>query len=387
MHPLQTLINSKLDDIIHIRRRLHQHPELKYEEYQTAKLVIESLHSFGIDSVITMAKTGVVATIDSGKPGRVVALRADLDALPIQEATALDYQSQRENIMHACGHDGHTASLLLTAYALQQKKQEFTGKIKLIFQPAEEGGKGSAALIQAGVLTNPVVDAIFGWHIWPGLPLRSIATKSGTLLAGNGRFEIEICGKVAHMSMPHLAVNPVMVGAELITAIDALRVQYGDLYKIINVIRFECGEMKGGMTDTAKITGVYFIENDDYLSEIKFDIENIIKRFSEKSQASINISYRPFHAPTINTQVETALVLNSAQSIFYSDAVKILPNIMTASEGFSEYLKVVPGCFFLIGAGEASPPVHTNKFDFPDQVLATSALLMAEIALNYLNQD
>lgn len=387
MHHLQQLINEKISDIIQIRRKLHQAPELKFEEFKTSKLVSDTLHSFGIEQIETMAGTGVIAIIDSGKPGKVVALRADLDALPIHEETGLEYQSQHENVMHACGHDGHTATLLLTAFLLQQIKHEFTGKVKLIFQPAEEGGKGSTVLIENGVLANPTVDAIFGWHIWPGLPLNSVATKSGTLLAGNGRFEIEIRGRVAHMSMPHLAVNPVTIGAELITAIDSLREHYADSYKIINVIRIECGAMKGGMTDSAKIIGVYFIENDACLTEIKSDIENIINQFNDKTEADINVSYRPFHTPTINTPAETTLALTTARDLFSSDSTITLPAILTASEDFSEYLKHVPGCFYLIGAGENSASVHTNAFDFPDQVLASSALLMTAIARNYLNQE
>lgn len=384
MHHLQSLIKTKLSEIMQIRRKLHQEPELKFAEYKTSKLVIDTLRSFGITSIEIVAVTGVVATIDSGKPGKVVALRADLDALPIHEETGLDYQSQHENIMHACGHDGHTATLLLTAFLLQQTKHDFTGKVKLIFQPAEEGGKGSTVLIEQGVLANPTVDAIFGWHIWPGLPLNSVATKSGTLLAGNGRFEIKIRGRVAHLSMPQLAVNPVTIGAELIAAIDGLREKYIDTYKIINVIRFECGEMKGGMTDTAKITGVYFIENNVCLTEIKNDIAQIIKRYNDNTEAEISVSYRSFHTPTINSQLETNLVLNTANEIYSNHDIIKLSSILIASEDFSEYLNHVPGCFFMIGAGEDAVPVHTSKFDFPDNVISTTTLLLVLVATTYL---
>lgn len=385
MHHLNQLINKKINEVIAIRHQLHQMPELKFEEFNTSSLIIETLKSYGIDDIKQIAKTGVIAVIDSGKPGKTIALRGDMDALPIQEATGLPYQSQNKNKMHACGHDGHTASLLLTAYVLQQIKNEFQGKVKLIFQPAEEGGKGSTMLIEEDVLQNPTVDAIFAWHIWPGLPLNTIATKPGTILAGNGRFEINITGRIAHMSMPNAAINPVTIGASLITSIDQLREKYRDYFAVINIIRFECGEMKGGMTDTAKIIEVYFIENDDVLTKIKNDIQIEMDKAIRETQASIKVNYYPFHTPTINTQNETELVLCTAHELFSIESVMTLPNILTASEDFSEYLLHVPGCFFLIGAGINSAPVHTNTFDFPDEVSTTATLTMCCLAINYLN--
>jgi amidohydrolase len=385
MHRLNHLINTKLSEIINIRHQLHQIPELKFEEIKTSSLIMETLSSYGIPYQSGIAKTGVIGIIDSGKPGKTVALRADMDALPIQEITPLPYQSKYENKMHACGHDGHTASLLLTAYLLEQMKDQFQGKVKLIFQPAEEGGKGSTLMINEGVLENPTVDAIFGWHIWPGIPLGNMGTRVGTLLAGNGRFEISIHGQVAHMSMPDAAINPVTIGASLITTIDRLREKYRDHFSVINIIRFECGEMKGGMTDFAKIIGVYFVENNNLLSKIKADIQIEIDKTADSVKADIQVHYQPFHMPTINTQTETELAFRTAHELLPTDKIIEFSSVMTASEDFSEYLSHVPGCFFLIGAGVDSPQVHTNQFDFPDDVISNAALIMCQIAMNYLN--
>lgn len=383
MRHLYDKINEILPEMVSIRRRIHQTPELKYEEFQTAAIVAEKLTSFGIQVKQGIAKTGIIAIIDSGKPGKTIALRADMDALPIHEMTGLQYQSQHENKMHACGHDGHTATLLLTAYLLQNLKDQFQGKVKLIFQPAEEGGKGSTAMIADGVLENPSVDAIFGWHVWPGMELGMIGTRSGTILAGNGRFEITIQGSVAHMSMPERAVNPVTIGALLITAIDKLRGKYRNEYVVLNLIRFTCGEMKGGMTDSAKVLGVYFIENDAVLSKIKSDIDAVIKDIIHISGSTIHVEYTPFHTPTINTENETELVLLSASEVVDSDNIIKLPSVMTAAEDFSEYLRKIPGCFFLIGAGLDYPNVHTNMFDFPDDIIPIAALTMLRIVMNY----
>jgi len=189
-----------------------------------------------------MAKTGVVTIIDSGKPGDTVALRADIDALPIQETTNLPYQSQHSEKMHACGHDGHTATLLLVAYLLTNTKDEFCGRVKLIFQPAEEGGKGSLAMIMDGVLENPTVDAIFGYHNWPGLSLGKVGTRVGTILVATGRFELVVTGKIAHTSMPQNAINPVVIGAKIVTALENMQKTVSASGTIVNVVRFDSGE-------------------------------------------------------------------------------------------------------------------------------------------------
>lgn len=182
---------------IAIRHELHQIPELKYEEFKTSAFISSILKSYGCEVTTGIAKTGLVTVIDSGKPGKTVALRADIDALPLKENTHLSYQSQHSDRMHACGHDGHTATLLLVAQVLQEIKDQFCGKVKLIFQPAEEGGKGSLAMINDGVLEDPKVDAIFGYHNWPGLALGKVGTRAGTILVATGRFEILIRGRVA----------------------------------------------------------------------------------------------------------------------------------------------------------------------------------------------
>ena len=190
MIQLLPLFKEKTEEFTSIRRHLHQIPELAYEEKETSAFVRQKLVEYGYEIQTVIAKTGVVALLDTGKPGKTIALRADMDALPIQEETGLPYQSKNKGKMHACGHDGHTTTLLAVAWLLQQIKSDLSGKIKLIFQPAEEGGKGSLAMINEGVLENPKVDAIFGYHNWPGLPEGMVALRSGTLLAGNGRFEI-----------------------------------------------------------------------------------------------------------------------------------------------------------------------------------------------------
>ena len=206
---LANIISANANHFIAIRRTLHANPELGFEEWQTAALVAQELKAMGL-TPLTVAGTGVVAIIDSGKPGKTVALRAELDALPVSEQTALPYQSQQAGKMHACGHDGHTATLLAAAQALAGCKHQFRGKIKLIFQPAEEACKlGAPAMIKAGVLENPAVDAIFAWHNHPGIAAGTLVTRFDSALSGNTSVIITINGKSGHAATPEHNIDPI----------------------------------------------------------------------------------------------------------------------------------------------------------------------------------
>lgn len=365
---MRELIAPFLDAAIAIRRQLHQIPELKYEEWHTSALVAKTLRSYGYEVQKGIGKTGIVAILDSGKPGKTIAFRADIDALPIEEATSVSYKSKHSGVMHACGHDGHTATLLLVARVLQEIKSRLNGKIKLIFQPAEEGGKGSTAMIEDGVLKNPSVDAIFGYHNWPGLPLKALATRAGCILAGSGRFEITLLGKRAHLSNPKDSINPVTIGASIIKEIEALSTDRA----VVNLLGFNSGDWKQGTPEQAEIVGCYFIERTKSLDQLKKQIQSIVG-------AQGAVVFHEFQSPTVNTPKETELVFSAGQEAKIKDIEK-LEFCKMAAEDFSEYLKFVPGCYFLIGAGETAA-LHTPTYDFPDEILSEAAGLMVQIAL------
>ena len=366
---MSTINEQFIADAIQIRHQLHQIPELKFEERKTSEFIVATLRSYGYEIQEGVGKTGVVTTLDSGKPGRTIAFRADIDALPISESTGVPYQSKHQGIMHACGHDGHTATLLLVARTLQQIKSQLRGKIKLIFQPAEEGGKGSTAMIQDGVLEDPAVDAIFGYHNWPGLPLNAVATRSGCILAGSGRFEIILQGKRAHLADPKSAINPVVIGAGIVQKIDALSIPM----TIVNILGFNSGDWKQGTSEQTEIVGCYFSEGEEPYLQLKHSIESIVG-------AHGSIAFHEFQSPTINTTSETELLFSAAHTIRVTN-VQRLQGCKMAAEDFSEYLKHVPGCYFLIGAGESTPSLHTPLYNFPDEILAPAAQLMVQIAL------
>lgn len=363
-------IERLLDEAIKIRRALHQIPELKYEEHKTSAFIADTLLSYGYEVQKGIGKTGIVSVLDTGKPGKTIAFRADIDALPITESTGASYQSKHPGIMHACGHDGHTASLLLTARVLQSMKPHLKGKIKLIFQPAEEGGKGSTAMIQEGVLNNPAVDVIFGYHNWPGLPLNAVATRPGCILAGSGRFEIVIRGKRAHLARPQDGVNPVSIGAQTVQKIENISIEN----TIINLIGFNTRDWKLGMSEKAEIVGCYFLEGENDFKKLQKTILSIVEPYG-------SVIFYEYQAPTINSANETEKVLSAAKKAGIHD-IQILDACKMAAEDFSEYLKMVPGCYFLIGAGEAAASLHTPQYDFPDQILETPAEVLVQIALS-----
>ena len=371
-------IQQILPEIVILRKKLHQIPELKYEEYKTSALIAETLIKYGYEIQQNIAKTGIVALLDTGRPGKTIALRADMDALPIQEPWHAN-SSQHSGVMHACGHDGHCAALLAAAYALQQVKHRLKGKIKLIFQPAEEGGKGSSAMIAAGVLDNPAVDAIYGFHNWPGLPINTVAVKPGAILLGNGRITLGIHGKAAHTSQPEQAINPVLIGAMLITALQSLAQQLVAANAVLNILAFNSGDVKKGMSIYAEIIAVYYIETHQQLEQLQTEINSLCATIAKQAGTKIDCQFQPFHTPTINHVNETQVVLTAANKI--TENIHQPQKSMLAAEDFSAYLEKIPGCFWLLGIGESAAAVHTANYVFNDNILATAAELFCQVVL------
>lgn len=382
---IQELLVSIMPSIIEIRHDLHKIPELAYHEIKTAAYIARVLKDYGYEVIPNIGKTGIVAVLDTGSPGATIALRADMDALPFQENNHLSYKSQHNNVMHACGHDGHCATLLAVAFVLQKIKTQLKGKIKLIFQPAEEGGKGSLAMINDGVLSD--VSAIFGYHNWPGLPAGVIGIKNGPILAGNGKFEISIQGKVAHTSQPENAINPVIIGSKIINELEEFRINLDKNQAVINITHFSGGLPSGAMSDNAKIIVLYYADSPETVEKIKQKINLISTKISHLYGAEVCIKFNEFLSATINSSQETLLVIQAAEKFLSTNEIEILKKCMIASEDFSEYLKIVNGCFFLVGAGLEHPPVHTPLFDFNDDILLTAATVLCQSVADYRHDN
>jgi len=372
---LRLEIRNLQPHLVEWRRRLHQKPELSFEEILTAEFVSQKLQEWGIEHQTGIAKTGIVATIDSGKPGPVLAIRADMDALPIQEENEVCYRSQHNGIMHACGHDGHIAIALGTACYLAKHKHSFSGTVKIIFQPAEEGPGGAKPMIAAGVLRNPDVDAIVGLHLWNNLPLGTVGVRSGALMAAVEIFDCTILGKGGHGGMPHQTVDAIVVAAQIVNALQAIVARNIDPIDsaVVTVGKFNAGHTHNVIADTAQIGGTVRYFNPAYQGYFDKRIEQIIAGICHSHGANYQLDYYALYPPVINDANIAELVRSVAESVVETPA-GIVPECQTmGGEDMSFFLQEVPGCYFFLGSANQEKnlafPHHHPRFDFDETAL------------------
>lgn len=383
---LKEILASLLPTVSQIRQTLHSCPELKYEEFKTAELVSTHLQDWGYQIQTGIAKTGITTIIDSGKPGKTVALRADMDALPITEQTNLEYASKNFGKMHACGHDGHTATLLAVAATLKQCKDQFKGKIKLIFQPAEEGGAGAAVMIKEGVLDD--VDVIFGYHNMQ-LPLGKVGIKSGCVFAGADFFKIRIIGKGAHAAFPEKSIDPIFIGSQIVQGLQSVVNRHIAAVSpaVLSVTEFHAGNAISIIPEEAILTISLRTSSPEIRNQALEQCEKISKGIAESYGAKVVIETISTCPPTMNTENESQLVYNSAKKIFDKDNVIWLDHPTMATEDFAFFLEKVPGCFFLVGNGEINSTLHASTYNFQDAIIPIAAELLIMTAFNFLNQN
>lgn len=388
---MNQLIKQEIDqlvpEMIKIRHHIHENPEIAGEEIFTANIVAEILKKCGYDVTTNVAGYGVVATFDSGNPGKTIALRVELDALPIQEENDLPYKSKVKGKMHACGHDGHIAVMLVVAEVLCKLKDSIKGKIKLIFQPAEEvDGMGAIELVKAGALENPKVDAIFGFHGTHRYPEGMLATKVGCLLAGNSTFEIKIIGKHGYVSAPHVTCNPITIGSKLIQELNNVNNTINPLEpSIISITQFHAGQSSNETPQEGFIQGSIRVIDSETQNKIITKIKTLIDLTAKFNECTISVNFTQNLHPVINTKEETELVLKSANNILGAENVLSNIDMIMAPEGFSAYLQQVPGCFFFIGNGANNGIAHKSDYNFNDNNISIIASIAIDIIINYLN--
>lgn len=384
---MQNLINHIFPYYRDIRHQIHAFPELRYEEKITAELVKQELQKIGLTALTGIGQTGVVAVLDSGKPGKTVGLRADMDALPITENTSLVYQSKHPGKMHACGHDGHVATLLGVAHILSQQKHLFSGKVKFIFQPAEEGGAGAKAMIEDGVLDNPSMDAIFAYHNYPGIPTGTVLVRHGCTMYGNTEFSILIRGKSGHAAMPEWAINPIAISAEIIQYVRTLMLTFAEDLEpsVITITQMKSGIATNIIPEVAHLSGTIRASSAFNFAQVKNRLTVELQNIAQHFNAAIETTFKEIYPPTINTPQETDFVLTQANAILGDENVSIKPAPARASEDFSFFLQKVPGCYFFIGNGEDSASCHNSKYNFNDDLLPDAMKLLSMLAINYLN--
>lgn len=370
-------IRSIQPQLVEWRRRLHQKPELGFQEKLTAEFVSLKLQEWGIEHQTGIAQTGIVATIKGEKSPspRTLAIRADMDALPIQELNEVPYCSQHNGVMHACGHDGHTAIALGTAYYLQQHRQDFAGTVKIIFQPAEEGPGGAKPMIEAGVLKNPDVDAIIGLHLWNNLPLGTVGVRSGALMAAVELFDCTILGKGGHGAIPHQTVDSVVVAAQIVTALQTIVARNVNPIDsaVVTVGALHAGTTHNVIADTASMKGTIRYFNPSYQGFFKQRVEQIIAGICQSYGAKYDFKYTELYPPVINDATMAELVRSQAEEVIETP-IGIVPECQTmGGEDMSFFLQEVPGCYFFLGSAnpekDLAYPHHHPRFDFDETAL------------------
>ena len=375
---------SQLEASISLRRELHRQPELSWSEHQTAAAIRERLDRLGI-RWRACADTGTLATLAPFAPGRHVALRADIDALPLVENSGVEWSSQHPGCMHACGHDGHTATLFATTQWLLAHEHQLPGPVTLLFQPAEEGGHGARAMIQEGALDG--IDAIFGWHNWPAIPFGHAVCPDGTVMAGNGTFRLEVRGRGGHASQPELCSDPILAASAIVQAMQQvvsrrLPAQGATVVSITSI------DARSGVTvipDTAVLEGSFRIADPADREPVSTLITEVAESAARAYGTECEVSIFRRYDPTVNHPAEAQLMRSALIDEFGPAALEVPVRVpIMASEDFSYYLQHVPGAFALVGAGDGQErhevPCHSSRYDFNDALIAPVARIYARLA-------
>ena len=363
------------DDMTAWRRHLHARPELAFEEHETSAFVAERLGEFGITVHRGLAGTGVIGTIRAGE-GPAIGLRADMDALPIQEEGSISHRSQRPGVMHACGHDGHTVMLLGAARYLSEN-QHFRGTVHLIFQPAEELEGGAKVMVDEGLFERFPMDSVYAMHNWPSKPVGTFGVRIGPVMACCDTFELVVEGRGGHGAMPHLADDPVVVAAEIVTALQTLPSRRTDPLEslVVSVTGMMAGESYNVIPHRATLRGTVRAFRD----EVRDAVEPAIRRLSDGIAAAhgvkATVDYHRRYPPTVNHAEETEAAAAAAIRIVGEAGVDRQPTPSTGAEDFSYMLEHVPGCYVWLGSGEegGSPSLHNACYDFNDAALPIGA--------------
>ncbi|WP_114778305.1 M20 metallopeptidase family protein [Botryobacter ruber] len=387
---IKELARKYTPDTVAARQHLHANPELSFQEYNTAAYVEQTLKSYGL-SPVRMAETGVVAVVEGRNPGsKTTSLRADLDALPIKEQNEVAYKSKNEGVMHACGHDVHTSSLLGTARILQELRNEFEGTVKLIFQPGEEKFPGGASvMIKEGVLKNPSPQSIIGQHVFPMLPAGKIGLRSGMYMASADEIYITVKGKGGHAAMPEINIDTVLISAHLIVALQQIVSRHASP-KIPTVLSFGKVEAMGAtnvIPNEVKIEGTFRTMDEAWRKEAHKRIKKLAEGLCESMGGSCEIDIKNGYPFLKNDPALTDRVRAAAQEYLGEENVVDL-DLWMGAEDFAYYSQEVPACFYRLGTRDEArgitSSVHTPTFDIDEAALETSTGLMAWLAVKEL---
>nr|WP_024537380.1 M20 aminoacylase family protein [Comamonas badia] len=375
------------DEFIGIRQRIHQHPELAFEEHETSQLVAERLQAWGYQVERGLGGTGVVAQLQRGDGGKRLGLRADMDALPIVEATGLPYASRRAGVMHACGHDGHTAMLLAAARQLAHGGQ-FSGTLNLIFQPAEEGGGGALRMIEEGLFRKYPCDAVFAMHNGPGVPQGRLVFRDGPMMASSDYVTITLHGRGGHGAEPHRAADPIVAASSVVMALQTIVSRNANPMEmaLITVGALNAGQANNVIPQTAVLELTVRALTREMRELLERRIKALVAAQADSFGVRAEIDYRRGYSVLVNTPAETEFAREVATELLGAEKVDRHGPALPASEDFSFMLEQVPGCYLIIGNGdgEGGCSVHNPGYDFNDGNIAIGSAYWVHLAERFL---
>ncbi len=381
--------NYLRDEMVAWRQDIHSHPELGFNEQRTSAVVAKLLESFGIDVHQGVGKTGVVGVMQRGNGTRSIALRADMDALPLTETNRFSYKSRNQGVMHACGHDGHTAMLLGAARHLA-KEEDFDGRVVFIFQPSEEHGLGAAAMIDDGLFKSFDVEEVYAMHNMPGMATGTFASRVGPITASESLFEVEITARGGHAALPHMGVDAILVGSEIVSALQTIVSRKLDpgLNGVVSVTEFITDGKRNVLPGTALLKGDARALNPSINQAIEAHMRQLVAGICQAHGVSATVKYDTIFPPTINAASATNAAMQAARTIAGKAAVNADCEPKLFSEDFAHMAAKRPGCFVLMGNGTGGAnarPLHSADYDFNDDALVPGSSFWVALVDQQLN--
>jgi amidohydrolase len=386
MEALRQLVQAVKNRVISDRRYLHRIPETGFNEVKTSAYVTERLKELNLEVQTGIATHGVVGLLRTGKPGPTLMIRADMDALPIGEETGLAFASAHPGRMHACGHDSHMAMGLGAAAVLCRLRDRIKGNVKFVFQPAEEGPGGAQPMIAAGVMENPTVDYCIGCHLWAERPEGYIGIRPGPFMAAMDRFDLKINGRGGHGAQPHLCVDALEVGTQVVAALQRIVSRHMNPIEpaVVTVGTFHAGTAFNITPSEAVMSGTTRTFNEEIWNSWESRMERVVKGVCESMGAGYELTYTRGYPPTVNDAKMAEVVHRCAIQVVGEDRV-VVPDLSMGGEDMSFFLKHAPGCYYCIGVGrEAAAPLHNSKFDFNEDLMLLGVETHCRVALDLL---
>ena len=389
MNEVKSLCEKYLKQMINLREIIHMYPEDGFKEFKTSEIIINELEKLGIKVQKNVAKTGVVGLIEGNYPGKTVLLRADMDALKIQEQADVEYKSKVDGMMHACGHDGHVAGLLGAAMILNELKDKLHGNVKLVFQPAEEKEGGALPMIEEGVLENPKVDAAFGAHLWGYLKEGEVHLKEGPMMAAPDLFNIKVIGKGGHGALPQASIDPIVITCQIVNALQTI---VSRRINPLDPVVVTCGKIQGGesfnvIPNEVELEGTIRTFNEETRNLVPRIIEDLVKGITTSQGATYEFKYEPHYPALLNDKDMTNFAKKSLEKVVGKENVFNLKEPNMGGEDFAYFAQKVPSAFMFVGIAnnESEPVIHHNPyFKWDSKNVGILAQSLSQIALDYL---